>query len=309
MVRTNISYLMLKNYIISLAIALMLLPMMAQAKVNIFACEPEWKSLSEEVGGDYIKAFSATTAQQDPHHVRAKPSLIAKIRKADLLICSGSDLEVGWLPILLSKANINVQVDKVGYLMASNFVPKIEKPEIIDRSMGDIHPQGNPHIHLNPHNILLVAKELNDRLKEIDPNNSKNYQNNYDNFLSKWSRSIQIWEARAFKLTGFKIAVHHKSFSYLIDWLQLDEIATLESKPGIAPTSSHLERLLVSLRKESAKFIIRTPYDPKDASNWISNKTGIKELVLPFTIGGNKESNDLFSLFDNTINLILEAAK
>ena len=292
-----------------LAISFMLLPITTQAKVNIFACEPEWQSLSQEIGGSYIEVFSATSAMQDPHYIRAKPSLIAKIRKADLLICSGSDLEVGWLPILLSKANKNIQVGKIGYLMASDFVPKIEKPEILDRSMGDIHPQGNPHIHLNPHNILLVAKELNDRLKEIDPNNSKNYQNNYDNFVSKWSSSIQIWEAESFKLKGLKIAVHHKSFSYLIDWLQLDEIATLESKSGIAPTSSHLERLLVSLRKEPAKFIIRTPYDPKDASNWISNKTGIKELVLPFTIGGNKESNDLFSLFDNTINLILEATK
>jgi zinc/manganese transport system substrate-binding protein len=301
---------MSKFYIISLmAVSLLISPITAQAKVNIFACEPEWESLGMEIGGSYVKTFSATNAKQDPHYIRAKPSLIAKIRTADLIICSGSDLEVGWLPILLSKANKNIQIGKVGYLMASDFVPKIEKPEILDRSMGDIHPQGNPHIHLNPHNILLIAEELNNRLKKIDPSNSKNYQNNYDNFTSKWSNSISIWEARALKLQGLKIAVHHKSFSYLIDWLKLDEVATLESKPGIAPTSSHLESLLISLRKEPVKFIIRTPYDPKDASNWVSKKTQIKELVLPYTVGGNEQSNDLLSLFDNTINLMLEAAK
>ena len=292
-----------------LAIAFMLSPITVQAKVNVFACEPEWKSLSEEIGGDYIEAFSATTAQQDPHYIRAKPSLIAKIRKADLLICSGSDLEVGWLPILLSRANRNVQLGKEGYLMASEFVPMLEKSEAFDRSMGDIHARGNPHIHLNPYNILLVAKELNNRLKDIDPSNSKNYQNNYDNFISKWLNSIKRWEAKASKLQDVRIAVHHKSFSYLIDWLKLDEIAILESKPGIAPTSKHLQDLLIVLRDKQAKFIARTPFDPKEPSDWIHQKTQIKELILPYTVGGSERSNDLFSLFDNTIHLILEASK
>ena len=298
---------MLKFYLISLlAISFMLYPITTYAKVNIFTCEPEWKSLSQEIGGDYIEVFSATSAAQDPHYIRAKPSLIAKVRKADLLICSGSDLEAGWLPILLSKASKNAQVGKIGHLMASDFVSRIEKPEVLDRSMGDIHAQGNPHIHLNPHNILLVAKELTNRLKAIDPINSKNYQNNYDKFVNKWKKYIRKWEVRAFKLKGVKVLPHHKSFSYLINWLKLEEIATLESKPGIAPTLNHLENLLIILRKDPAKFIIRTPFDPKDASNWIHKKTQIKELVLPYTVGGDKQVSDLFSLFDNIINLMLE---
>jgi len=287
----------------------MLLPISAQAKVNIFACEPEWHALSQEIGGSYVDSFSATYAAQDPHYIRAKPSLIAKVRKADLLICSGSDLEVGWLPILLSKANRNVQVGKVGHFMASDFVPRLGKSEVLDRSRGDIHAQGNPHIHLNPHNILLVAKELNNRLQDLDPSNAEAYQNNYDKFMTKWSESIREWKMRASQLKGLKVLPHHKSFSYLIDWLELDEVAVLESKPGIAPTSSHLENLLVILQKEPTEFIIRTPFDPQDASNWIHKKTQIKELVLPYTVGGDKQSNDLFSLFDNTINLILEASK
>lgn len=300
---------MSKLNIILLAITFILSPITIQAKVNIFACEPEWKFLSQEIGGKHVKAFSATSAKQDPHYIRARPSLIAKIRKAELLICSGSGLEVGWLPLLLAKANHNIQIGKIGHLIASNFVPLIEKPEILDRSMGDIHFEGNPHIHLNPYNILPIAKELNSRLKKIDPSNAKNYQKNYDNFVMKWSKSIKIWESQAVDLKGVKIVVHHKSFSYLINWLKLEEVATLESKPGIAPTSSYLENLLRVLEKESVKFIIRAPFDPKDASNWIYKKTQIKELILPYTVGGNEQSNDLFSLFENTINLMLKALK
>ena len=138
------------------------------------------------------------------------------------------------------------------------------------------------------------------------PINSKNYQNNYDKFVNKWKKYIRKWEVRAFKLKGVKVLPHHKSFSYLINWLKLEEIATLESKPGIAPTLNHLENLLIILRKDPAKFIIRTPFDPKDASNWIHKKTQIKELVLPYTVGGDKQVSDLFSLFDNIINLMLE---
>ncbi|MDA9818051.1 zinc ABC transporter substrate-binding protein [Flavobacteriaceae bacterium] len=281
----------------------------AKAKINIFACEPEWQSLSEEIGGEYVKSFSATTAKQDPHYIRAKPSLIAKIRKADLLICSGSDLEVGWLPILLSKANKKIQIGKIGHFMASDFISRLEKPEILDRSMGDIHPQGNPHVHLNPHNILLVAKELKNRLKKIDSKNSHNYQANYNKFVNKWKKFIKKWETKASKLKEVKILSHHKSFSYLVDWLRLDEVATLESKPGIAPGSKHLKHILGISRNNKISFIIRTPFDPKDASEWIAEKAKIKEIILPYTVGGGKNSKDLFTLFDSQINLMLEAIK
>ncbi len=288
-----------------LVIIAILLPIKSQAKINIFACEPEWQSLAKEIGKDYVKSYSATNARQDPHYIRAKPSLIAKIRKADLLICSGSDLEVGWLPILLSKAKVNVQIGQEGNLMASNFVPQIEKPEVLDRSMGDVHPQGNPHIHLDPYNILLVAKELNNRLKNIDPDNSHNYQKNYNNFVQKWKNSIKKWEKQALRLKGIKVLPYHKSFSYLFNWLKINEIVTLESKPGIAPTTKHLEKLLVLLNNEQIKFITLTPYDSKDASNWLNKKTKIKELTLPYTVGGNENSKDLFSLFDNIIFLMI----
>lgn len=278
-----------------------------QAKINVFACEPEWKSLVDEIGGDNIDSFSATSAKQDPHYIRAKPSLIAKIRKSDLLICSGADLEVGWLPILLQKANSTVQPGKIGNLMVSDVVTLIEKPKILDRSMGDVHPDGNPHSHLNPYNILLVAKELNNRFQKIDSDNASNYQMRYEAFVKKWQNAIKIWEAKAEILKNVKIVVYHKSFNYLINWLQMEEVASLEVRPGIPPTVSHLENLLQDLRNNPPAFIIKSPYDPDDASNWLSEKAGIKTIILPYTIGGDKEAIDLFTLFERMINLMIQA--
>ncbi len=281
-------------------------PLTAQAKVNIFACEPEWAALAREIGADKVTTFAATHAKQDPHYIRARPSLIAKTRRADLLICSGAGLEVGWLPILLQKAGADVQPGSAGYLMASKFVPILEKPAVVDRSMGDVHPDGNPHVHLNPHNLLLIAKELTKRLQSIDTSNAGFYSNQLQSFTSRWQQAIAAWEKQASSLKGTPVVVHHKAFSYLLDWLQLKQVASLEPKPGIPPTTSHLESLLQQLKAKPADVIIRSPYEPDDAGEWLSEKTGTPALVLPYTIGGDAESNDLFALFDRSIKLLKE---
>lgn len=277
-------------------------PAYADSSVNVFACEPEWAALAKEIGGDKVDIFSATTAQQDPHHIRAKPSLIAAMRKADLVICSGSELEVGWLPILLQKAGKNIQP-----LFAAELVPMLDKPSRLDRAEGDIHPGGNPHLQLNPHNIALVAKELTTRLSQIDASHADIYQTRYDAFSRKWQEAIAKWEKSAADLKGIPVVVHHKSFTYFLGWLGMQEVGSLEPKPGIPPTTSHLESLLISLKNHPARVIIRTPYEPEDASKWLSEKTGIPAIVLPYTVGGNAQSGDLFSLFDYTIVLLKEA--
>ena len=276
----------------------------ANEKAYIFTCEPEWKALADEIGGKNIESFSATNDKQDPHHIRAKPSLIAKIGKADLLICTGADLEIGWLPLLLEKGSREIQIGKIGNLMTTDFVETIEKPETIDRSDGDVHPHGNPHIHLDPYNILTIAGEINKRLKIIDPENAKNYQNNHDNFVRKWKKSIKILENKARKLKNIKIISHHKSFSYLFKWLNINEIATLEPKPGINPTPKYLKKILELVRNNNdIKYIIRAPHDRENASNWLAKKSNIKELALPFTNG--KNNANLFILFDNIILKLL----
>ena len=300
----------MKRYFSLLTIVGMLAAGSAQAndKIHVFACEPEWASLAKEIGGDQIDAFAATSARQDPHHVRAKPSLIAAMRKADLVVCSGASLEIGWLPILLQKAgNTNTQPGSNGFLMAADVVPVLEKPVRLDRADGDVHPEGNPHIQLNPYNIALVAKALTEHLQEVDAANAELYQSHYDTFSKRWQEAITRWEAEAAGLKGVSVVVHHKSFTYLLDWLGMKEEGTLEPKPGIPPTTSHLESLLQTLNHHPVRMIIRTPYEPEDASQWLSEKTQTPAIILPFTVGGDAKSGDLFGLFDDTISLLNEA--
>lgn len=277
----------------------------AKQKIQIFACEPEWASLAQEIVGDKGDVFSATIAKEDPHHVRAKPSLIAAMRKSDLVICSGASLEVGWLPILLQSAgNSTVQPGNIGSLQVAEVVPVLEKPTSLDRSQGDIHPEGNPHVHLNPHHIVLAAKELTARLSQIDPSNRTYYQSKYVAFSEKWQQAMLRWEKDAESLKGIPVVVHHPSFAYLENWLGLIQVGTLEPKPGVPPTTGHLEELLKSLKAHPAKAIVHTPYEPEDASLWLSKKTGIPVMELPYTVGGNGQSTDLFGLFDSTMALL-----
>lgn len=277
-------------------------PTKAEDVKKVFACEPEWASLAKEIGGDKLEVSAATTAMEDPHHVRAKPSLIAAMRKADFVICSGAGLEIGWLPILLeTSGNAKVQMGKIANLQASDVVEVLDKQTSVDRSQGDIHPEGNPHIQLNPHNIALVAKELANRLAQIDAENSAYYQSQYEVFNGKWQQSIKKWESEAVSLKGIPVVVHHTSFAYLNNWLGLNQVATLEPKPGIPPTTGHLEELLQTMKASPAKVILRSPYDAEDASLWLSEKTGIPAVKMPYTVGGSEAASDLFGLFDSTI--------
>lgn len=282
-------------------------PFHALAKVQLFACEPEWEALAKEIGREYIQVKTATTAFMDPHHIRAKPSLIAAIRRSDMVLCSGNDLEVGWLPILLERGKAGIQVGEVGYLMASDHVPGLEVPHIIDRSHGDIHPGGNPHVHLNPYNILKVADELAKRLAMIDPDHAIYYQKHFQSFQLAWHQAIERWEQKAAVLKGMHIVVHHKNWTYLEDWLGLVRLAALEPKPGIPPTFSHLEAVLKQTRGKGNYVIIRAPFEVSEASEWLAKKSGGKAIELPFTVGGNAQSDTLFGLFESIIALLLEA--
>ncbi len=278
------------------------LPAPATADVRVFACEPEWAALAQEIGGDKVSTYSATHEKQDAHHVRARPSLIAKIRRADLVICAGAGLEVGWLPLLMQRgARSNVRPGKPGHLMAAQHVPVREIPTVIDRSLGDIHPEGNPHVHLDPRNLTLLARELSKRLSVIDSQNSALYSRNLKSFENRWEMHMKKWNIRAAKLKNMPVVVHHKSWSYLIGWLGLKEVGSLEAKPGIPPTVSHLNRLLKTVSAAKAKAILRTPFDQSDPSNWLANKTNIPALVLPFTVSRNAKPGALKKLFDDIL--------
>ena len=200
---------------------------LAQADLRVFACEPEWEALAVEIGGNLVKADSATHALQDPHYIQARPSLIARLRKADLLVCSGANLEIGWLPQLLSKANNpGVRPGNIGYFEASSFVPRLDVPASVDRAKGDMHPQGNPHVQANPHNILMIAQALAGRMAQLDPANADRYRQGGVDFLERWQEAIAAWEDRAGVLRGKRVIAHHKSWVYLQDWLRLVEVSS-----------------------------------------------------------------------------------
>lgn len=288
------------------------LPLHATAALRVFACEPEWAALAEELGGDRVKVSAATHALQDPHYLEARPSLISKMRRADLLICTGAQLEIGWLPMLLTKANNPaVLPGSPGYLEAGNFVRHLEVPASVDRSQGDVHPRGNPHIQMDPRNILLIASALGERLAILDPDYAGEYQAKLEQFLSAWNAALVKWESQAMPLRGKRVVTHHKSWVYLGNWLGLELVGTLEPVPGIPPTASHLSKLLAQLGADGsgADFIIRSPFQSAKASQWLSERTSIPELMLPFTVGGSKAAGDLYGLFDDTIKRLLEVSK
>ncbi|MHA1543967.1 MAG: metal ABC transporter solute-binding protein, Zn/Mn family, partial [Alphaproteobacteria bacterium] len=229
----------------------------ALADLSVFACEPEWGALSREVGGDKVKVRDATSPLQDPHFVTARPSLIAAVRKADIVVCNGADLEIGWLPLLLRQsANKDVQPSARGNFAAADFVEKLEVPTSVDRALGDIHPQGNPHIIGNPHNITIVAEALSQRFAQIDPENAAFYSANYQAFADRWRAAIIRWEAAAAPLRGLPVVVQHKTWVYLVAWLGLRVVTTLEPRPGIPPTTSHLQGVLNRIQGNPPKLIL-----------------------------------------------------
>lgn len=282
----------------------------AHAALNVFACEPEWGALVSELAGERAQVYTATTARQDVHRIQAKPSLLAAFRRADLAVCTGAELEIGWLPVLFAEAgNARVQPGKPGFFEASRHVPLREVPASLDRSLGDQHPAGNPHIQLDPRNILAVARPLAARLAELDPDHADAYRARLARFEEQWRRSMAAWEQRAAPLRGVPVIVHHRGFPYLNAWLGLKQVGELEPKPGVEPSGAHLARLLEQQRSEPARMVIRAPYNSARASAWFAERAGIPQVVLPYTVGGSEKARDLASLFDDTIDLLLAAAQ
>ena len=281
----------------------------AAAALNVFATVPEWGALAKELGGDKVTVYTATNALQDPHHVEARPSLIARARGADLVVATGAELEIGWLPLVTQQAgNPKVQPGKPGYFEAATFVSLLGKPARLDRAEGDVHPQGDPHIQTDPRNIARVAAALAERLAQIDPANAAYYQGRYKQFAERWTSAVAKWERQAASLKGIPVVVQHKAFTYLINWLGMNEVAALEPKPGLEPTTSHLASVLETLQRQPAKMVLRAAYQSDRASQWVAERAKINAVALPFTVGGDDEAKDLFSYFDDTIQRLLKGA-
>ena len=282
----------------------------AFAALNVFACEPEWGALAREIGGDKASVYVASTALQDPHRIEARPSLIARGRSADLAICTGAELEIGWMPLVQTQSgNAKIQRGQPGFFEAASVVPLLEKPEKVDRAMGDVHPGGNPHIHLDPHNIERVAVALGERMATLDQANANFYSERTKAFLERWRAATARWEKEAAPLKGMPLVVYHKNLTYMIAWLGMREVGNLEPKPGLPPSTGHLTDLLARLQGQPAKAIVRSAYNDPRPGEWLAERAKVPSIAIAFTVGGTPQAKDLFSLYDDTLERLLAAAK
>lgn len=297
-----------KSCLALVATPCLLLALPAHAALNVFACEPEWGALAQELGGALVEVTVASNALQDPHQIQAKPSLIARMRNADLVACTGAELEIGWLPVLLQQSgNAKVQAGQPGNFAAADYVRKLDVPGQLDRSQGDVHAAGNPHIQTDPRNIAQVATALGARLQQLDPAQASQYAQRLSDFSQRWREAIVRWNAQAAPLKGAAVVSQHKGFVYLYDWLGMKEIAVLEPKPGVEPTASHLQRVLASLKSQPARMTLYSAYQDSKPAQWLSKNAGVPAVKIPFTVGGSDGAKDLFGLFDDTLARLLAA--
>lgn len=289
-------------------LSLLLISGNVHAALNVFACEPEWAALTQLLAGDKASIYTATSALQDPHRVEARPSLIARARRADLLICTGAGLETAWLPVIVRESgNAAIRPANSGYFEAARYVQMREVPARLDRSEGDVHAAGNPHIQTDARNFLPIAEALSKRLILLDAANTGYYQQQLTAFNSQWRAAIARWEKQAEPLKGVSIVAQHHGFPYLNNWLGLKQVATLEAKPGMEPGAAHLNRVLNEVQQ--TRMVLRAAYQDERPSAWIAQRARISAVVLPYTVGGTAQATDLYSLFDDTIQRLLAGLK
>ncbi len=282
----------------------------AQAALKVLATTPDWASLVTELGSDKVNVYTATSAFQDVHRVDAKPSLVARARTADLVVATGADLEIGWMPVLLQDSgNTKIQPGSPGYFEAAPLVHLLEVPSAVDRSMGDIHPLGNPHVTLDPHNIAIIAKALSARLILLDSSNAAFYAMRGEDFQKRWAAATAQWEAKAAALRSVGVVVIHRDQVYLCNWLGLKELAAIEPKPGVPPSAGYLAELVTKLAATPPKMILRNAYNDPKAADWLSQRIHAPVVLLPYSVGGTPAAKDLFGLFDDTLNRLLAVAK
>jgi len=300
----------MKNSLRLLALLMVAGTLPAHAALKVLATTPDWGALTQELGGEHVNVYVATTALQDVHRVEAKPSLVARARSADLVVATGAELEVGWLPVLIQESgNSRIQPGAAGYFEAASALKLLEVPSKLDRAMGDIHPLGNPHVQLDPHNIAAAARALSARLAQLEPAQAAYYQQREKDFDARWSAAIARWEAKAASLKGVPVVIMHRDQAYLCHWLGLTELASIEPKPGVPPTAAYLGQLVAKLGASAPKLIMINAYNDPKAADWLSARVKAPVVTLPFSVGGDQRASDLFGLFDDTVDKLLAAVK
>jgi zinc/manganese transport system substrate-binding protein len=257
-------------------------------------------SIAGEIGKDRAEIVTLVKSSQDPHMIEAKPSMILAVRKADILLYNGLDLEIGYLPVLIeSSRNPKVQPGRAGNFDCSRFVAVIEKHVSVDRSMGDVHPLGNPHYHYSSNNILKISKGMAEAFSRLDPANAAFYKANLEVFQEKVHRKSSQW--RKVALEGKRFIAYHKYFEYLAAEYGFRIEGYVEPKPGIPPSAGSLERLIETIRRSRPDGILTASYYGKREEEFLSQKTGIKVIVIPHDVGATPQARDWFSFMDQVL--------
>ena len=283
----------------------------AHAKLNVVATLPDFGSVAQEVGGDRIKVTNLARGSEDPHFVDAKPSHIAVLNKADLLIYGGAELEMGWLPPLINNArNGKILPGAPGNLNAAIGVHLLDIPVgPVDRSQGDVHPGGNPHYMLDPLNAKIVATSIAEKLAMLDSANAESYRTNARRFGERIDENLTGWSKKMEPLRGTKVVTYHKSFDHFLERFGLVLTGTIEPKPGIEPSPTHINALIPRMKQEGVKLMLVEQNRPKKTPNYVAQATGAKLVRAPQMVGGDKEADNYFGLIDHLVNLMTEAAK
>jgi len=280
------------------------------AVLQVVSSIPTLGSLAKEVGGNRVNVESLGKGYQDPHFIEPKPNLMLVLNRADLLLYVGLELEIGWLPpLVLGSRNPRIQPGELGNLDCSRAIPVLDVPTTkVDRSMGDIHPQGNPHYWLPPGNAKIIAREIAQRLEELDPEGRGDYEKNLAAFNARVDAKARQWESATRKLRGARIATYHKSWSYVSQWLGLEEIGYVEPKPGIPPDPQHLARLIALMKEKQSKLLLMEDFYNRSVAALVAQKAGAKLLVLPTDVGSTPEIKDWFTLVDAVVRTLSSSA-
>jgi zinc/manganese transport system substrate-binding protein len=283
----------------------------ARAELKVVASLPDFGAIAEAIGGKEVEVTTIARGSEDPHFVDARPSFVRVLNKADLLIEGGADLETGWLPTLVTAArNAKIQGTGPGHLVLSKFVKVLDVPIApVDRSMGDVHPTGNPHYWLDPRNGKIIAEKIAATLSELDPKNAETYSKNLAAFTKKLDEKWPEWQEKLEPLRGAKVITYHKTYEYLAAAFGLEVIAQLEPKPGIEPSATHIAQLVQRAKEAGVKFVIIEPYRPRRSAEQVAEAVGARMVVLPDKTGSTPEAKDYFGLFDAIVSRLTESGR
>jgi zinc/manganese transport system substrate-binding protein len=298
-------------YRLGVGTCLALLVCAAHAKLNVVATLPDFGSIAQDIGGDQVKVTSIARGTEDPHFVDAKPSYIRVLNQADVLIEGGADLEVGWLPPLVNSArNAKILAEAPGHVVLSHRVALLEVPMgQVDRSMGDVHPFGNPHYWLDPFNGRIIAETLAERFSQLDPPNAAVYAANLKEFDKRLDRKMEDWTKLLEPYRGTKVVTYHKSYEYFLARFGLSLAGTVEPKPGVEPSPSYINGLIPRAKEAKVRLVLIEPFRARKTPAYVADAAGATLLVLPQSVGGNEKVKDYIGLIDYDVAQIAAALK